>query len=140
VAGFKQAGVPTMVKFFGYSLAASALTTSLAMLIFGGRFQRVEAAAYSGPHRPWWFWLTSLSLMGFYLAAVRSFLREAKSWAGWVLMVLIPVGWASKAALVTFNPRGRQWVTSLSGDMAWRKAGLARLPIAAMLAALASRA
>jgi hypothetical protein len=125
-------------KIFGYLLAAGTVATSVAIFIMGGRFQKVEAAAYTGERRPWWFYLASVTLVGLYLAALVDFLRaEQKRWAGWALMVLIPAGWVVKGVLVIFNPQGQQKVTAIEGDEAWRKIALARLPVAAVLAALA---
>jgi hypothetical protein len=54
-------------------------------------------------------------------------------------MLVIPLGWAAKAALVTLNPRGRQAVSAIAGDAAWRRIALARLPVALTLALLTTR-
>jgi len=51
-------------------------------------------------------------------------------------MVVIPLGWALKAALVIFNPQGRQAVSAIAGDQNWRTVALARLPIAILLGVL----
>ena len=126
-----------LVKLFGYTLAAGILATSLAMMWLGGRWQKVEASAYAGERRPWWFWLGSLLLVGLYLAALVSFISGEKTWAGWALMVIIPLGWAIKGAAVIFNAKGRRAVTSIAGDEGWMKVALARLPIMVILAALA---
>jgi hypothetical protein len=124
------------VKLFGYFLAVAALAASIAIAVLGGRWQMIEKAAYGGNRRPWWFIILSILLIGLYLLALASFLGSEKTWAGWLLIVIIPVGWALKGALVIFNPKGRQAVSNLEGNQNWRKVALARLPIAILLAVL----
>jgi hypothetical protein len=126
-----------LIKMFALLLAAGVVGTSLAIITMGGRWQQVEEAAYGGERRPWWFWLTSLVLLGLYAGALFSFITGDRTWAGWVLVVILPLGWALKGALVVFNKKGRQTITSITGDQAWIKVGLARLPIAVVLVVLA---
>ncbi len=126
-----------IIQVFGYTLAAAALFTSIAMALMGSRWQAVEQAAYAGERRPWWFILISILLIGLYLTALVSFIgMPEKSWAGWLLMVIIPIGWGLKGALIIFNPKGRQTVSAIQGDQNWRKIALARLPVAILLAGL----
>ncbi|HSK87697.1 MAG TPA: hypothetical protein VK880_05040 [Anaerolineales bacterium] len=125
------------IKLFGYSLASGVLLTSLAMAILGGRWQRIEASTYAGKRRPWWFVVVSILLLGFYGMALVHFMSAQKKMASWFLIVVIPVGWIAKGAFLIFNPQGRQAVSNLEGDPNWRKVALARLPVAAILAALA---
>lgn len=124
------------IKLFGYALAAGIVFTSLAMIILGARFQMIEASVYTGKQRPWWFWLIAIFVFGLYVGALIHFIGGVKTWAGWALVVLLPLGWAIKAALVIFNPKGRQAVSSISGDQSWIMVGLTRLPIAIFLAIL----
>ena len=126
-----------LVKVFGYTLASGTVVFSLIMMLVGRRFQRLESAAYAGERRPMWFWVASAGLISFYLAALVDFMNSPKTAAGWLLMVVAPLGWLVKAALVTFNPKGRQAVMSLSEDTTWRKIALARLPVAVVLFVLA---
>jgi RsiW-degrading membrane proteinase PrsW (M82 family) len=125
------------VQFYGYFMAAVAAVASIVMFVMGGKFQNIEANAYAGKKRPWWFVLISATLIVAYCFVLYSFLQSDKTWAGWVLVVLLPVGWALKATMVVFNPKGRATVSAISGDSAWRKVALARFPIAIILAALA---
>jgi hypothetical protein len=53
------------------------------------------------------------------------------------MVVIIPIGWGFKAALIIFNPEGRKKVSAISGDKSWVKIGLARLPIAVIFYLLA---
>jgi len=125
------------VKLFGYFLTFAALLASFAIGLMGGRWQTVEQSAYAGKRRPWWFIAASFLLVGFYLFALYHFASAApRTWAGWLLMVILPLGWGLKAALVVFNPRGRAAVSSIAGDQNWRKVALARLPIAILLGVL----
>ncbi len=125
------------IKMFGFGLAVGIVITSLAMAWLGGRWQRIESTAYAGEKRPIWFWIISILLISLYLVALVTFLSSEKTWAGWFLMVIIPAGWILKAGLVTFNAKGRQTVSSVSGDQNWRNIALARLPIAVILGVLA---
>lgn len=125
------------IKLFGYFLASGVLLTSIAIAFLGGRWQNIEASAYAGKRRPWWFVAISILFLAFYGVALVEFIRAEKHWASWLLMVIIPLGWAIKSVLVIFSRRGRQAVSNLRGDHNWRKLALARLPVAAILAALA---
>jgi len=124
------------IKLFGYFLASAALFVSLAMAIMGGRWQALEKAAYGGKRRPWWFVVLSILLIALYALALINFIGAEKNWAGWFLMVVIPVIWALKGALLVFNPKGRQAVSNLEGDQNWRKVALARFPIPIILGLL----
>jgi hypothetical protein len=125
------------VKLFGFLLASAALLTSLAIALMGARWQAVEQSAYAGERRPWWFVAASVLLIGSYLFALYQFVNAApKTWTGWLLMVILPLGWGLKAALVVFNPKGRAAVSSIAGDRNWRNVALARLPIAILLGVL----
>jgi hypothetical protein len=125
------------VKLFGFWLAGGVVLTSLAIAWFGVRWQRIEALVYAGEKRPGWFWLVSLLVVGLYLAAPVTFFSGPKTWAGWLLMLVIPMGWLLKAGLVILNPQGRQKVSAIEGDQAWKRVALARLPAALILGLLA---
>lgn len=127
----------SFVKVFGYSLAAGVVATSLLIMVMGAKWQEVEAAAYGGKRRPLWFVVGSVLLIGIYVAALADFFSADKTWATWALAVVIPLGWLAKAAIVVFNPAGRQKVSSISGGQAWFKVALARLPVALVLLVLA---
>ena len=114
-------------QVFALVLATAVLATSILMFVMGARFQKVEQAAYSGERRPWWFILGMIAIAAMYFAALAGFVvTPEKTWAGWVLMVVIPVGAALKGGLVILNKKGQQAVTSIEGDAAWRKIALAR--------------
>jgi cell division protein FtsW (lipid II flippase) len=124
------------IKLFGYFLASAALFVSLAMAIMGGRWQALEQAAYGGKRRPWWFIFFGILLVVLYVLALVSFINGDKNWAGWLLIVVIPVGWLLKGTLLVFNTRGREAVSNLEGDQNWHKVALARFPIAVILSVL----
>jgi energy-converting hydrogenase Eha subunit G len=126
-----------MVSMFGYLLAAAVIGTSLAMLILGRKWQAIEHKAYGEEKRPWWFWIISAVVFGLYVYALIEFITFPKNWASWILMVMIPVGWGAKAALIFFNKEGRETVSNISGDESWGKIALARLPVALILGLLA---
>lgn len=117
-----------MPTIFGYAVALAVLATSILIMVMGGRFQKVEQAAYSGESRPWWFYLSMAVYAVLYIAALISFIMNPeKTWAAWVLVVIIPVGAVLKGSLVVFNKKGQKKVTSIEGDENWRKIALARL-------------
>ncbi|HSQ88795.1 hypothetical protein [Romboutsia sp.] len=124
------------IRLFGFIIAAGVVFTSLAMMIMGGRWQKIEASAYSGKRRPIWFILISICLIALYIIAFINFIPSDKNWASWILMCLLPIGWVIKGILVVFNKEGREKVSNISGDKAWIKIGLARLPIAVLLIVL----
>ena len=123
---------------FALVLAAAVLATSILIFVMGARFQKVEQAAYSGDRRPWWFILGLIVFAALYVAALAGFIATPeKTWAGWVLMVVIPAGVALKGGLVTLNKKGQQAVTSIEGDAAWRKIALARAVLVPVFLVLA---
>ena len=124
------------IKIFGYFLAGFALIVSLGMAILGWRWQALEQAAYGGKGRPWWFTPLTILLIVLYILALVSFINGEKNWAGWLLMVVIPVGWMLKGALLALNSKGREAVSGLEGDRNWRKVALARFPITLILGVL----
>ena len=128
------------IEIFGYSLAALALATSLGMIAMGRRWQELEAAAYGGARRPAWFRLSAAVLVLVWALALRDFALMEPNWAGLALIVGVPVIWTFKAGLLVFNSKGRKAVSAINTDAGWRRIGLARLPIAAVLAALTALA
>lgn len=125
-------------KLFALVLAAAVLATSVLIYAFGGRFQAVEAKAYGGERRPWWFVLGLVAFATLYLAALAGFvLAPERTWAGWTLMVVIPVGAALKAGLVILNPKGRAAVVAIEGDRAWRRVALTRAVLVPLFLVLA---
>ena len=127
-----------LAKFFGVTLALAVIGTSILIAVMGGRFQKVEQAVYSGERRPWWFYFCLALYAVFYIAVLGSFIYHPdKTWAGWVLVVIIPVGAVLKGALVIFNKEGQKKVTSIEGDKAWRKIAVARIVLAPLFLLLA---
>lgn len=127
-----------IVQIFGYAMAAAVILTGAAMFIMGAKWQKIEATAYAGERRPWWFYAVSAILIPAYLFVLYSFLTvPEKTIAGWILVVLIPVVWGLKSVLLIFNKRGRQKISSISGDGAWKKIAAARMIMAIVLIALA---
>ncbi|MGE5585093.1 MAG: hypothetical protein ACM309_06115 [Bacillota bacterium] len=125
------------MKVFGLVLAAGAVGTSVATIILGCSWEKTEASVYAGARHPAWFWVVSTIVIALYVGALISFIRGDSNRAGWILGVTILAGWVMKGGLVTFNARSRQTVPSISGDEAWFRVGLARLPIAVVLGLLA---
>ncbi len=126
------------VKAFAALLAVAVLATSVLMYVMGGRFQAVEARAYAGTRRPWWFVLGLVAYAAVYVAALVAFvMAPERSWAAWALIVVIPVAAALKGALVLFNPKGQAVVTSIQGDAAWRRIALSRAALVPVFVLLA---
>jgi len=127
-----------LVQAFALLLALAVLATSVLIYVMGGRFQAVEARAYAGERRPWWFVAALVAYAALYLAALTAFvLAPERSWAAWVLMVVIPVAAALKGGLVLFNPKGQAVVTAIEGDAAWRRIALSRAVLIPLFVALA---
>ncbi len=96
-----------IVKLFGFTIATTALFTSIAMFVMGGKWQKIERAAYGENRRPWWFISLSAIIISFYIATLVSFIGNEKTWASWAMIVIIPIGWGLKAAFIVFNSKGR---------------------------------
>ena len=127
-----------LVKAFAALLAVAVLATSVMIYVMGGRFQAVEARAYGGARRPWWFVAALVAYAALYVAALAAFvLAPERSWAAWALMVVIPVAAALKGALVLFNRKGQAVVTSIEGDTAWRRIALSRAVLVPLFVLLA---
>ncbi len=123
---------------FGATLALAVLVTSILIMVMGGKFQQVEQSVYSENGRPWWFYLSAVVYLVFYIATLVSFtISPEKSWAAWVLVVIIPVGLVLKGSLIIFNKEGQKKVTSIQGDENWRKIALARLTLLPLFLVLA---
>ena len=128
----------SLVQIFGLVIAAAVLGTSILIAVMGGRFQKVEQAAYSEKGKPWWFYLSFAAYIIFYLAVLVSFITSPdKTWAGWVLVIVIPIGALIKGSLIIFNKKGQEKVTSIEGDQAWMKIALARLVLVPLFLVLA---
>lgn len=54
--------------------------------------------------------ILSVLIIAFYMVTVVSFIGIEKTWASWAMVVIIPVGWGLKAAVIVFNSRGREKV------------------------------
>ncbi len=128
----------TVTKGFALLLATAVLATSVMIYVQGARFRLVEEAAYAGASRPWWFKLGLVAFAAAYLIALVGFVGAAeRTWAAWLLMVVIPVGAALKSGLVILSERGRTKVISIEGDRAWRRIAMARavlIPVFLVLA------
>ncbi len=125
-------------KVFALVLASAVLLTSVMIYVMGGRFQAVEERAYGGARRPWWFAMGLVAFAALYVAALVGFATAPeRTWAAWILMVVIPVGAVLKAGLVILNPSGRAKVIAIEGDRAWRRVALTRavlVPVFLLLA------
>ena len=127
-----------LAKAFAALLAVAVLGTSVWMYVMGARFQAVEARAYAGARRPWWFVVALVAYAVLYLAALAAFvMAPERSWAAWVLIVVIPVAAALKGALVVFNRKGQAVVTAIEGDAAWRRIALSRAVLVPLFVLLA---
>lgn len=127
----------TMLKVFGYLISAAVVGTSIAMMVMGEKWQKIESSAYSGDKRPKWFIGLSIITLAIYVLALLGFINGDKSISGWVLAVLFPIGWITKGLLVIFNKKGREKVSSIGTDSAWIKIGLSRIPAAIIISLLA---
>lgn len=126
------------VKVFAITMAIALAVTSAWIYHAGERFADVERRAYGEDRRPWWFVAAALTVVGLYALALFGFVTaQDRTWAAWVLMVVLPVGALGKGALVTWNPAGRRAVTQIAGNRAWRRISLARLPLAVVFLLLA---
>jgi hypothetical protein len=127
-----------LAKAFAALLALAVLGTSVWMYVLGGRFQAVEARAYAGARRPRWFVAVLVGYVVLYLAALAAFVvAPERSWAAWVLIVVIPVAATLKGALVVFNRKGQEAVTAIEGDAAWRRIALSRVVLVPLFLLLA---
>ena len=98
---------------------------------------------YGGARRPWQVWALAGLLLALLALGLADFARASegtRNWAGWALVVGVPLLWAFKAAALVFNAKGRAAVSSISRAQDWRRIGLARLPIAVLLAVMTWRA
>ena len=125
-------------RVFALILAFAVLATSILIYVMGARFQEVEKKAYSGDKRPWWFHVGLAVFSAIYFIALADFIMaDERSLAAWILMVVIPVGAALKLGLVILNEKGKERVTSIEGDRAWRRIAIARAALVPVFLALA---
>lgn len=128
------------LTLFGATLTLLAAMTSAGMMLFPSRWRKLEVWAYGGRRRPWPVLALALVLLVLWTLALLDFAQRPagdRNWAGWTLVIAVPVLWVVKSAALVFNARGRAAVSSISSARSWRRIGLARLPIALVLAALA---
>ena len=64
-------------------------------------------------------------------------MADERSLAAWILMVVIPVGATLKIGLVILNEKGKERVTSIEGDIAWRRIAIARAALVPVFLILA---
>lgn len=127
------------LEIFGATLTLISALTSAGMILFASHWQVIEGWAYGGTHRPWPVWLLGgvlLCLWALGLADIILHPTPGHAWAGWSLAIGVPALWAVKSVALVFNARGRAAVSAISDPRNWRLIGLARLPIAIILAML----
>jgi hypothetical protein len=133
----------TWLTLFGAVLTTVAATASACMILWPGRWQRLEAFSYGGARRPWPLWALAGFLLAVWALGLADFAQRPapdRNWAGWGLVAAVPALWAVKAAALVFNPSGRAAVSRISDPRRWRQIGIARLPIALGLAGLTALA
>ncbi len=125
-------------RIFALILAVAVLATSILIYVMGARFQEIEKKAYLGEKRPWWFQVGLAAFAATYLTALAGFIMsDERNWAAWILMVVIPIVATLKLGLVILNEKGKERVTSIEGDLAWRRIAIARATLVPVFLALA---
>lgn len=111
------------LKIFAWLLAAGMLATGIWVYAGGESVKKTMDTIYIKKQWPWWLILTTALYLVLYLAALISFIASAdKNWAGWVLILIFPVGALLKLIM-------RRKVETIQDTDSWGKLALVRVLI-----------
>jgi len=108
------------LKIFALVLAAGMLATGIWTYTAGESVKKTLEHVYVNKQWPWWMILTTAIYVILYIAALVSFITSPdKTWAGWVLILIFPVG----AILKMLFRKKAKTIQEVEG---WRKLALVR--------------
>ncbi len=111
------------LMIFSLILAAGLLFTGIWVFTAGESVNKTMEHIYINKQWPWWLILATAIYVILYIAALVSFITSPdKTWAGWVLIIIFPVGTILK---MLFRKKAKT-IQEVEG---WRKLALVRVII-----------